>query len=214
MQGAPASLALSVLPKALLTINVENNFTYHRMHGVPTAYQYKVRRSKVALEQFKKSRGRAGYQYITSLNQRHKGHYTPLKHMKGVKIAPRVFFRSKQQINQSTKKAKAKRRRQLTVLRQAAQLFKPVKVKRVTDSSRHTVGSMPQLIAYPLNPSATDDGGGYMSSIHCEKGRTSTSNGAKKGAGVVTKVLLRAGDIALIKAARGEGEFYYLAELM
>jgi hypothetical protein len=134
--------------------------------------------------------------------------------MKGVKIAPRVFFRSKQQINRSTKKARAKRRRKLTVLRQAAQLFKPVKVKRVTDSSRHTVGSMPQLVAYPLNPSATDDQGGYLSSLHCEKGRTCTSNGAKKGAGVVTKVLLRAGDVALIKAARGEGEFYYLAELM
>jgi hypothetical protein len=168
------------------------------------------------MEQYKKSKGRAGYQYTTSVTSKYKGHYTPPEHMEGMKVAHRVFFRSKRPISSRgmSEKARAKWRGKLKTLRQVAQLFKPVKVKRVTDSSRHTVGSMPQLVAYPLNPSANDDQDGYLSSVHCEKSSSSRSNRVRKGARIVTKVLLRAGDIVLIKAARGEGEFYYLAELM
>jgi hypothetical protein len=114
-----------------------------------------------------------------------------------------------------SKKARAERKEKLKALRRVAHLFKPVKVRRVTDTSREVVGSKPQLVAFALNPSAADDPDGYLSSVNCEKGRASTTIGVKKGAGVVvTKVLLRAGDVVLIKAARGEGELYFLAELV
>jgi hypothetical protein len=138
-----------------------------------------------------------------------------MKHLGGLKTVKAVFYRHKRSLTAGLgKEARTQRKKQLKVLRRVALQFRPVKVQRVTDSSRHRVGALPLRVDYALNAAAGDDDVGFLDTLNVQKSRgsKSTSHGSGKKR-VISVILLRAGDVVVVKAAQGEGVLYFLVQL-
>jgi hypothetical protein len=112
-----------------------------------------------------------------------------------------------------SKEDRNKRKEKLKVLRRVALMFRPVKVKRVTDSARHTVGALPLRVDYRLNASAGDDSEGFIETLNTQRSRRSKATSGCSKKGIMSTILMRAGDVVVVKAAQGEGVLYFLVQL-